>query len=464
MARQTTTSASRRILAAATAVVAMATIAACGGGSGGGGAAAPGDTSKITVSYRQFGASEVQKNFLTKVKAEFEKSHPGVTVDLQPVLAGEAEYPTKLQLAMRSTRTSPDLVYEDTFQINSDIKAGFLRPLDDRIAGWSDWANFTKTAQSAGKALDGKTYGIPDGTDTRGIWFNKNLLAQAGLPADWQPKNWDEILAAARTVKAKVPGVIPLNVYAGKGVGEASSMQGFEMLLYGTQDTLYDNASQKWITGSKGFTDALRFVDTVFKEGLGPSPQQALETTWTNKVGQELLPQSKLAIAIDGSWLTNNWLPTGASPWPDWNKVMGTAYMPTQTGQAPGKISLSGGWTWAIPNNSDNPDGAWELTKLLSDRQRQLTWAIDNVQIPVRTDVANDQTYLSANPTNGFFASLVDVTKYRPAYAVYPRISAEIQLATEKLITGSATVEQAAQGYDEQVKSIAGNDVQPAGS
>ena len=466
MARQTTTSAfrrGRRILAVAAAAAAMVTVAACGGGSGGG-PAATGDTSKITVSYRQFGASEVQKNFLTKVKAEFEKSHPGVTVDLQPVLAGEAEYPTKLQLAMRSERTSPDLVYEDTFQINSDIQAGYLRPLDDRIAGWSDWSNFTKTAQGAGKALDGKTYGIPDGTDTRGIWFNKEIFAKAGLPADWQPKTWDEILAAARAVKAKVPGVIPMNVYAGKGVGEASSMQGFEMLLYGTQDTLYDDASQKWITGSKGSVDSLRFVDTVFKEGLGPTPQQALETTWTNKVGQELLPQSKLAIAIDGSWLTNNWLPTGATPWPDWSKVMGTAYMPTQTGQAPGKISLSGGWTWAIPKNSDNPDGAWELTKLLSDRQHQLTWAIDNVQIPVRSDVAKDPSYLSANPTNEFFAGLVAVTKYRPAYAVYPRISSEIQVATEKLITGSATVEQAAQGYDEQVKSIAGDAVKPAGS
>ena len=315
----------RRLGAAAVAAVTAVTLAACGGGGGGAGGqgAAQGDTSKITVSYRQFGASEVQKNYLTKVKAEFEKSHPGVTVDLQPVLAGEAEYPTKLQLAMRSERTSPDLVYEDTFQINSDIQAGYLRPLDDRIAGWQDWANFTDTAKGAGKALDGKTYGIPDGTDTRAIWFNKELFAKAGLPADWQPKNWDEILAAARAVKAKVPDVIPLNVYAGKGVGEASSMQGFEMLLYGTPDTLYDDAAQKWITGSKGFSDSLRFVDTVFKEGLGPTPQQALETTWTNKVGQELLPQSKIAIALDGSFTALNWLPTGATPWPQWNQIHG---------------------------------------------------------------------------------------------------------------------------------------------
>lgn len=185
MTRQTTMSAcgARRLGAAAVAAVTAVTLAACGGGGGAGGqGAARGDTSKITVSYRQFGASEVQKNYLTKVKAEFEESHPGVTVDLQPVLAGEAEYPTKLQLAMRSERTSPDLVYEDTFQINSDIQAGYLRPLDDRIAGWADWSNFTETAKGAGKALDGKTYGIPTAPTPARSGSTRSCSRRPGCP------------------------------------------------------------------------------------------------------------------------------------------------------------------------------------------------------------------------------------------------------------------------------------------
>ena len=324
--------------------------------------------------------------------------------------------------------------------------------------------SFTDTAKGAAKALDGSTYGVPDGTDTRAIWFNKEILAKAGLPADWQPKNWDDLLSAARTIKAAVPDVIPLNIYAGKGLGEATSMQSFEMLLYGTGSTLYDIPSKRWVVGSKGFTDALSFLQTVYNEKLGPTPQQVLDPNWNNTVSQQLMPAGKVAISVDGSWVSHNWLPTDAAPWPEWSTVLGTAYMPTQTGQAPGKVSMSGGWTWAIPKNSDNASAAWDLIQMLGDKKHQLEWATQNVQIPVRKDVADDPSYAKANPTNEFFASLVPITTYRPAYSVYPRISKEIQSATESIVTGSSTPADAAKTYDEQVKGIAGDDVTSASS
>ena len=57
---------------------------------------------------------------------------------------------------------------------------------------------------------------------------------------------------------------------------------------------------------------------------------------------------------------------------------------------------------------------------MLGDRERQLKWSIDNVQIPVRDDVASDPSYLAANPTNEFFASLVPITTYRPGVRGVP--------------------------------------------
>ena len=413
----------------------------------------------MTVTFRQFGNDRVIENFLKDAKGEYEQAHPGTTIDLQPIVASNDDYSTKLQLQMRSPRTSPDLVYEDTFLINSDIEAGYLRPLDEYIAAWPDWNNFVDTAKAAGRALDGKTYGIPTGTDTRGVWFNKEILARAGLPADWQPTTWDDLLTAARAIKAAEPDVIPLSIYAGTPLGEAASMQGFEMLLYGTGDTLYDHASQKWVVGSKGFSDALQFLQTVYSEGLGATPQQVLAPNWNDTVAQELIPKGQVGIAVEGSWLSNNWLESGANPWPQWNSTMGWTAMPTQTGQAPGKVSMSGGWTWAIPQNADNPDAAWEFSKLLNDKSHQLKFAIDEVQIPVREDVTADPSYAAANPSNEFFASLVPITTYRPAYAVYPRVSNEIQVATESVITGSADVAAAATQYDNQVRSIAGDAV-----
>ncbi|MCU1660355.1 MAG: multiple sugar transport system substrate-binding protein [Pseudonocardiales bacterium] len=448
----------RRARALAMLAVAGLVITACSSGGGG----SSGDTSTVTVTYQQFGGSHVQEQFLTGVKAEFEKANPGVTINLQPITASENDYYTKLQLQMRTPKTSPDVVYEDTFLINSDIEAGYLRPLDDQLNSWPEWNQFTSTAKGAARALDGKTYGVPDGTDTRAIWFNKEIFAKAGLPADWQPKTWDDLLTTARTIKAKVPGVIPFNIYAGKGLGEATSMQGFEMLLYGTGSTLYDNNAKKWVIGSKGFTDSLQFLKTVYDEKLGPTPQQVLDPNWNNNVSQQLTPKGQVAISVDGSWVSHNWLPGDANPWPQWNTVMGNAAMPTQEGQAPGKVSMSGGWTWAIPKNAGNPDKAWEFIKLISDRQHQLKWDIDNVQIPVRPDVSGDPTYTAANPTNEFFSSLVPITTYRPAYALYPRVSNEIQVATESVITGTADVATAAKTFDDQVRSIAGDAVMTA--
>src|SRR3954447_11690620 len=141
-------------------------------------------TGKFKLTFQQFGNSKVQANFLNGWAKKFTAAHPKATVKLQPITASENDYYTKLQLSMRSPRTAPDMCYEDTFLINSDISAGYLTELDDRLSAWSDWNQFKETAKTAAQALDGKTYGIPDGTDVRAIWFNKKLLTSAGLPAD----------------------------------------------------------------------------------------------------------------------------------------------------------------------------------------------------------------------------------------------------------------------------------------
>jgi len=442
---------------------AAAGLAGCGGGGGSSPEASSGPSAsgaiegEVKVTYQQFGASKVQANFLGAMAEKFSAAHPGTSVKL--IIASENDYYTKLQLAMRSPRTAPDLAYEDTFLINADISAGYLTPLDDKINSWEDWSQFNATAKTAAQALDGKTYGIPDGTDVRAIWYNKTLLASAGLPETWEPKTWQDLLTAAQAVKDKVPDVIPINVYAGTGVGEAASMQGFEMLLYGTAGgTLFDKESQKWVVGSQNFKDALGFMQQIYSSGLAPTPQQALNPTWANTVGQELLPTGKLAIAVDGSWLSNNWGSAGAAPWKEWNQVMGTVAMPTQNGEGSGRVTMSGGWTWAIPQNSQNPVAAWELIKLLCSKQGELEWAIKQVQIPVRTDVGKDPTYVKANPTNAFFSELVSDTIYRPAYSEYAKISLLIQQATEKVITNDETPEAAATFYDDGVTKIVGPD------
>ncbi|MGV9291686.1 extracellular solute-binding protein [Streptomyces sp. NPDC003719] len=438
--------------------LASTALAACSGGSGS-------DPDTVKVSYKQStdNSVKVMDTYLADIKKQFEKAHPGKKVELVPIKAPDSEYYTKVQQMLRSPKTAPDLVYEDTFLINSDITSGYLKPLDAYLARWRDWDRFADTAKAAARGEDGKTYGVPDGTDTRGLWFSRDVFAKAGLPADWQPRTWDDVLSAARTIKERVPGVTPLNVYTGKPAGEAATMQGFEMLLYGTNDgttdPLYDKDSRKWITAGQGFRDSLAFVETVYKEKLGPEVSDALDPNFSTTVRGELLPQGRLGIALDGSWLPQDWLEGSGHEWPEWSKELGLAAMPTQKGQAPGKVSMSGGWTWAIPAKAANPDLAFEFVKTMQTKANAQKWYIANSGIAVREDVASDPAYIRAQPGIEFFTDLVASTHYRPAYPAYPKVSVAVQEAMEGVTTGDLSVEEAARGYDEALREATGDQV-----
>ncbi|AJP05841.1 sugar ABC transporter substrate-binding protein [Streptomyces cyaneogriseus subsp. noncyanogenus] len=434
-------------------LLAATALTACGGGSGG-------DPDTVKVSFKQStdNSIHVTDDYLADIKRQFEQSHPGKKVELVPIKAPDSEYYTKVQQMLRSPKTAPDLVYEDTFLVNSDITSGYLRPLDAYLAKWPDWDQFIDTAKAAARGEDGKTYGVPDGTDARGLWYDKGVFAKAGIPTPWQPKTWDDILDAARTIKAEVPGVTPLNVYTGKPAGEAATMQGFQMLLYGTgdgtTDPLYDETSKKWVTGGDGFKDALAFVETVYEEKLGPDVSTALDPNIQTIVRGDLLPKGKLGIALDGSWLPQDWLPGSGHEWPEWSRKLGLAYMPTQHGQAPGKVSMSGGWTWTIPAKAGNPDLAFEFIRTMQTKANAKKWYVANSGIAVRKDVAADPSYADAQPGTEFFTGLVAFTHYRPAYPAYPKVSTAIQEAMEGVTTGDLSVEEAAAGYDETLREV----------
>ena len=443
----------RRILTALTiAATAIGALSACSSSGSGG------SSKTLKIAYQKFGAFTQMDSDMRMVKAQYEKAHPGMKVDLEPIQADENDYYTKLNLMSRSASTAPDVLYEDTFLVNSDISAGYLAPIDSYLSKWSDWSQFTPSSKTAGKGSDGKTYGVPMGTDTRGLYYNKQLFQKAGLPTDWKPKNWNDILTAARTIKQKLPGVIPFNIYSGKAAGEGATMQGFEMLLYGTKNTLWDPTAKKWIVGSQGMTDSMNFLHTVYSEKLGPDPQDALDPQFGTKLSTQLLPQGKLAIDLDGSWQTGNWKKGGAKPWPQYSTVLGTAPMPTQDGAAPGATSMSGGWLLSVGSKSKNKQAAFDFISLALNRANTLSYDNAASQIAERKDVASDPKYTSSDPFTPFFTSLVKYTHFRPAYSDYPQVSDAIQQTMEAVMTSQSSVKDALNQFAQTVKSSVGAD------
>ncbi len=442
-------------LATSLALLAMLVLQACGGSSSGGTSGGNGPTT-ITVAFQQFGSPPYQDQiWWTKVKQQVEASNPNIKVKLLPIVADEGAYYTKLDLMMRSNN-APDIVREDSFLVGSDVTAGYLAPLDNYLNAWPEYKQQWFDSMQKITTFNGHNYGVMNGTDVRLIWYNKDIFKKAGLPTDWQPNNWADILAAARTIKAKVPNVIPMNLYSGIPMDEASTMQGFEMLLYGTKNTLYNYDSKKWVVSSKGFQDSLDFVKQVYdpKNLLGPTNDIALSTTAGNTVSQQLLPQGKLAIDIDGSWLPGNWITGGAAPWPQWQQTLGTAKMPTQFGDAPKYVTLSGGWADSITARSQHQKEAFDVLKAAYSKDMLASYDVAAAQITPRKDVVDVAAYKNV-PLSSFFTELVGFTQFRPGFPAYPKLSVEIDRAMQQVMQGQSSTD-ALNAYDQAATNIAG--------
>ncbi len=412
----------------------------------------------LKIVYQKSDSFTALDAVMQDAKKEFEAANSSVTVNLEPIQANDDDYGTKLALAQRSPDTAPDVFYEDTFKVRSDVDAGYLLKLDSYLEKWDDWSQFNEAAKAAGRADDGGIYAVPLGTDTRAIWYNKAVLQKAGIPVPWQPKTWEDILSTARAIKASDPTVIPFNMYAGKGTGEGTVMQSFYELLYGADSTLYDEKEKKWVVGSQGFTDSLAFLKTLYDEKLAVSPAEALDANVWKKVFGEWFPQGKLAATVEGSYTPSFWQKGGPYEWAGYEQDMGVAMFPTRNGQEPGGVSMSGGWTLAVGAKSKNAELAFKFLTTALNKKNALAFDVNNSQIAVRTDVAKESSYLSANTFVKDVSELVKVTHYRPATADYPRISTAVQVATESVITGKQSPEDAAAEYDATVRKVVGDD------
>lgn len=415
-----------------------------------------GEKKKLTVTFKDDGQGENHPWYIwLKESYEGWDMKDQVELELAPITGSESDYYTKVALQLADANTCPDIVFEDTFQLPSDVSAGYLTNLDSYVADYEAWNDGTyyDSLKAGSTAADGSVYGIPLCTDTRGIWYNKEIFKQAGLPEDWQPGNWQEILDACAAIKENVPEVIPFWCNSGVATGEATSMQTYEMLLYGTGEKLLDEDG-KWIVKSQAILDTLQFISDIYTNGYGPSLSLVLNGQATNTARREYLPQQKLAIHMDGAWISSNWVDTGASPWPEYNDIMGFAAMPTQNGG--GTVTMSGGWTISIPSQSSMKDEAFSFIKQMMEPPVYTKSVIAQGNIVSRSDAAEDEEYLS-RPYMAEATALLDGAYFRPQNEQYSVVTTSIQAMVEAVVSGT-TPEDAMSQYAMDVTRIVGED------
>ncbi|HSI92623.1 MAG TPA: extracellular solute-binding protein [Jiangellaceae bacterium] len=394
---------------------------------------------------------------IPEFEAQMEAEGHNVTVEFEGSGADDEDYKTAMALDL-STGGGADVIGGfDGIWVGEFAQAGYIQPLNQihpEADNWDGWNEINEAVQ-ANMSFNDERYGIPGGTDGRVIYFNRELFADAGLPDDWEPTSWEEILEAGRALQ-QLDGVTPIQINAGTAMGEATTMQGFLPLLVGTGVRIWDDNG--WQGASPQVEQVLDLYHTIYvEEELGDPLLQQEAAGRDNSFLQ--FSEGEIGMLIEGDYLWRSVIAPGAeiAPMENRDEVIGWARIPAIE---PGAgldghdfVSMSGGGGRVLNPNTENPELAWELMAFLESPEALLDRHADDPRITSRNDV---NAQLIDDPLISYIAEeVLPITFYRPGFEEYPQVSVALQEATLTAVTG-ATGAEAAEQYQSALEGIVG--------
>jgi multiple sugar transport system substrate-binding protein len=439
----------------------IGTIAGCGSASGSSG---PGSLSgTISVAYSStfvFDANSAAAQWWSGIQKEFEQQYPKAKLQLIPVQGTDVDLQNKLALDYRSSSTAPDVAQINLAALGGFAQAGDLLSLNNYAqADHAWWSDFPANVQNEG-TIGGQLYGVSAGDNDLGIMYNREILAKAGIKLPWRPHTWADIVAAARQVKARVPGVVPFWTGGGTSQGVLMMSRGPNSLLYASSTPMIqDPSSGKWVVDSPGLRELFGFYKTIYGEGLGPNPSVIFSKTAT---GWRLpaMAQGKLAISIAENWWAGSWkMPGTGSHFPQYATVTAAVPIPTVNGEAPGSATEMTGFGYVVSKYTQHAQLAWDLVKLMENKQNAIGIANGAGFVPPRQSLRSDPGYVDfAPPMNAQFAQYFNHAKPLPTGADYLVWAQGMEQATGQLIqnpTGTS-VDDAIRTVETTVKNQLG--------
>ncbi|MBN1964394.1 MAG: extracellular solute-binding protein [Anaerolineae bacterium] len=352
-----------------------------------------------------------------------------------------------------SAGVGPDVFSVSPERIPELVTAGLMLPLDDYVAAWDEWENFPSGMQLM-PSYNGSTYAVMYNTDTRVLFYRTDIFEAAGLDVPFEPTSWEDIFAAAEQIQTNLPDVIPMEVEAGTIWGEGTTMDGFFMLFRGAGGTLLDTETGQWIVESPALLQAFEFYERMFGEGYSLAEPFMEPEPWAFWL-QEAMPNGELGMALIVNVVWGLYAPGS-----DWagidNRDEVLAWTPFPA-REPGAgingwdyIGMGGGWGWAISNETENADLAWEFVQFMTSADSIAAYAEGVGGVPSRSDAPTDEH-------NAAIAELVlPYQSFRPGDVNYARVSEQIQIATERIMLGEATAAEAMQLFAAAVEDIVG--------
>src|SRR5947208_6843641 len=170
-------------------------------------------TGTITVAYSTtyvFDSDDTSVIWWDKIKKEFEAAYPNAKLNLQGFNGTDVDLVNKVALEYKNPSTTPDVFMLPSGYVGQWVASDYLLPLDSFVNDSSKapfWSSFPKVIQDESK-IGGKVYAVNVGENNSALYYNNAMLQKAGIQVPWQPKTWDDLLTAARAVKASGQKVV----------------------------------------------------------------------------------------------------------------------------------------------------------------------------------------------------------------------------------------------------------------
>ncbi|WP_274365047.1 extracellular solute-binding protein [Paenibacillus thermotolerans] len=434
----------RKTLMAVLALVLALSLAACGGGGGNGGSADNGGNGgsegtdnggaaakKVTIEYWHTYSDAEEKVLTEKIKPAFEEAYPNIELKLtrmpyeglkQQVIAGVAG------------DAAPDLMRMDIIWVPEFASQGALTDVS-KLEGFDQLKESVFEGPMETNRFEDGYYGVPVNTNTKIAIYNKATLQEAGLSEP--PKTMDELVAAAKTLKAK--GKYGLGV---SGVHAWGLTPWFWSL--GGKITNDDYTQVEGYLNSPESVAALETIVGWQKDGLIIPPILGGEPgTWDGLISGDYL------MTDDGPWFYS--IKIGEKEQTGFDPVEQTVrgLMPEGPG---GSRSVIGGEDLVIFANSKHPNEAWTFAKWMLTEQPQKIM-IEAGMIPTNKTAAEAMAGMDV-PYIAEYVKQLETALPRTPIPQWSEMEGIFNLAFEKAIRGEMEPKAALDEAAKQIQAI----------
>lgn len=270
---------------------------------------------------------------------------------------------------------------------------------------------------------DGKLHGIPVGSNCLALYYNVDMLKDAGVEP---PTTWDELKDAAK--KLTRDGV------KGMAISAPNNEEGtFQFIPW----LLSTGATVEKVDGPEGIK-AFAFLQDLIKDGY-----MSIEViNWTQADVCKQFMAGNVAMMLNGPWQ----LPTIEKEAPDLN--FGITLAPKDKQYS----SVLGGENWGVVKG-ENVEASVEFIKYLAEPDVLKSYISKFGYIPSRKDVASDAQFTD-NPMLKIFVDQLQYAMPRGPSPKWPQISLALSTALQETLTQGKTPEQAAKDAQAKIDEL----------